>query len=332
MGQEKYKDDKFLHRLVYSSFAECANSAIIDFIMTKMEISNEKIAEIIPYKDNKILVDTMSNNIKMVKKIHSILGEKEFVHLSLESNNDNINAFEAAVKESIFSNFQYLASFEDIKAVYMNKENDKIRFRLVYHALTGCKNDDIFDAVLKEFNFDKTEIIKLMNFKYPPPAKKFGYGEYKYRTLNIVGQVISENTLNRLKKLLSLIGQKEFIQNVLMSDGNNVNGLEYAIKEKKIDIIQYLFSFDDIQKEYETNKELVWRCVFWMSHENYHDEYVASYLMKTLNLNEEKLRELQKFKCIRTESENADEYKYYYEYWNKSIDDDDVNLLLNGKK
>merc|ERR1712228_345598 len=182
----------------------------------------------------------------------------------------------------------------------------------------------IFDAVLKEFNFDKTEIIKLMNFKYPPPAKKFGYGEYKYRTLNIVGQVISEN---RLKKLLSLIGQKEFIQNVLMSDGNNVNGLEYAIKEKKIDIIQYLFSFDDIQKEYETNKELLWRCVYWMGYE--YDESVAWYLMKKLNLNEEKLRELQNFKCAKPEH---DDYDYEYNaYWSKSIDDNHVDLLLNGK-
>merc|ERR1712228_945191 len=178
-----------------------------------------------------------------------------------------------------------------------------------------------FDAVLKEFNFDKTEIIKLMNFKYPPPAKKFGYGEYKYRTLNIVGQVISENTLNRLKKFLSLIGQKEFIQNVLMSDGNNVNGLEYAIKEKKIDIIQYLFSFDDIQKEYETNEELIWRCVWWMSQNSHfykYDDSIASYLMKALNLNEEKLRDLQKFKCAKPNS--GDEYgNYYNKYWNKSI-------------
>merc|ERR1712228_416865 len=152
--------------------------------------------------------------------------------------------------------------------------------------------------------------------------------DFKYFKFNIIGQVIVENTLNRLKKLLSLIGQKEFIQNVLMSDGNNVNGLEYAIKEKKIDIIQYLFSFDDIQKEYAANKELIWRCVYHMSGKYDYDESVASYLMKSLNLNEEKLRELQKFKC--TKPGNADQYDI--KYWNETIDDKAVNLLLNGKK
>merc|ERR1711920_683876 len=102
--------------------------------------------------------------------------------------------------------------------------------------------------------------------------------------------VIENNKM--LKKMHSIIGQKAFIQSALFSDGDrNMNGLEYAIQEKKIDIIQYLFSFDEIQKEYATNKELVWRCVYTMTIRNYYDESVASNLLKTLNLNEEKLRE-----------------------------------------
>merc|ERR1712228_103310 len=148
---------------------------------------------------------------------------------------------------------------------------------------------------------------------------------------NIVGQVIYYQTLNRLKKLFEFIGQKAFIESVLISDGDNMNGLEYAIQKKKIDIIQYLFCFDDIQKEYASNKELIWRCVWWMSGGYRYDESVALYLMKTLDLNEEKLRELQKFKCAKPD--NADEYdRYYNKYWNYTIDDDAINLLLNGKE
>merc|ERR1712228_381501 len=116
-----------------------------------------------------------------------------------------------------------------------------------------------------------------------------------------------------------------------MGDGYNMNGLEYAIERKKIDIIQYLFSFDDIQKEYAPNKELTWRCAWYMS--RWYDESVASYLMKILDLNEERLRELQKFKCAQPDDYEPydDEFGYYYKYWNETIDDDDINLLLNGK-
>merc|ERR1712228_20806 len=141
--------------------------------------------------------------------------------------------------------------------------------------------------------------------------------------INIVEEVIKFNTLNILKKLFGLIGQTVFIQNALFSDGNNMNGLERAINEKKCDIIQYLLSFDEIQKEYETDKELIWRCVWRISYKSFYDESVALYLMEKLNLNEEKLRELQKFKCTKPENKP---------YWNMIIDDEAVNLLLNGKK
>merc|ERR1712228_975735 len=140
---------------------------------------------------------------------------------------------------------------------------------------------------------------------------------------NIVGQVILCNTFNRLKKLFETIGQKVFIQNVMKSDGHHRNALEWAISEKKFDIIQYLFSFDEIQNEYASNTDLIWRCVWWMSRKDYYNESVASYLMKELNLNEEKLKELQKFKCTKPENKR---------YWNYTIYDKAVNLLLNGKK
>merc|ERR1712228_286847 len=328
--KEKYKDDKFLYRLVYNLFVSYPVVGIIDFVMTQLNISNEKMIEMIQfdypnkkvkYSKKKILVEIISNNIAVLKKVHSILGDKEFINLALESDDSNINAFEQAMRSGKLSHFEYFASFEGIRAVYMNKESVKLRFRLLYHVLIGCRdNDGMTDIVLKKFDFDKAEIVKLINYSYPQDTgnEYYKYSPYKYDKHTIVGQVISENALNRLKKLLGLIGQKIFIQNVLISDDvYNRNGLEHAIVYKKFDIIQYFFSFDDIQKEYASNKEMIWMCMWYMSGRS-----VASYLMKTLNLNEEKLRELQKFKCTKPEN------KYY---WNKTINDKAVNLLLNGK-
>merc|ERR1712228_762344 len=241
--------------------------------------------------------------------------------MSLESDKFHSAAFEVAVEESKLSHFQFLTSFAGIKAFYKDKENEWMRFRLVYRTFVYCKNDEIVDAVLKEFNFDKTEIIKLINTE-------------KYNKENIVGSAMTEMyySLNRLKKLFELIGQKAFIENALKSDGFNKNYLEYAIANENLDFVQYLFSFDDIQKEYASNKELIWRCVWWMSRDYYrYDESIALYLMKTLNLNEDKLRELQKFKCAKPDNYDADDERYM-KYWNESIVDDAINLLLNGKE
>merc|ERR1712228_455052 len=100
---------------------------------------------------------------------------------------------------------------------------------------------------------------------------------------NIVAKVIFKNKLPRLQRLVEFIPKKQFIEQILNPDEENMNGLEYAIKLKKIDVIKYLFSFDDIKKEYMSNKELIWRSVFWMN--EYNDKSVVEYLTKALKLN-----------------------------------------------
>merc|ERR1712228_314002 len=123
----------------------------------------------------------MANEMTMLKKLHSILGEKQFVNCILEVGKANINAFEKAVKIGKLSHFQYLASCDGIRSVYNNKETAKLRYRLLYHLLAQCKNDEMIDVVFKEFDFDETEICTLINFKYPKPTKKFDqYNAYEY--------------------------------------------------------------------------------------------------------------------------------------------------------
>merc|ERR1712190_526419 len=96
-----------------------------------------------------------------------------------------------------------------------------------------------------------------------------------------------------LKKTCDVFGEKSFIQQVLLSDGCNKNAIEYAIEEKKLETVKYLLSFDAAKKAIVSNAELLWRCVFWMLRE--YDESIASYLLKELELNEEKLKGIQKF-------------------------------------
>merc|ERR1712228_630884 len=109
--------------------------------------------------------------------------------------------------------------------VQQKYKDDKLLYGLMHSSFAHCANVKIVDLVMQKMNITKDKLVELMNYK----------DEYY-----IIGQVIFYRTLNRLKKLFELIGQKAFIQNVLVSDGYNKNGLEYAIQRKKVDIIQYL--------------------------------------------------------------------------------------------
>merc|ERR1712228_800209 len=104
-----------------------------------------------------------------------------------------------------------------------------------------------------------------------------------------------------------------------MGDGLNLNGIDYAIYMERIDKVKYLMSFDEIKKEYEIKKHLRWRCVYWNSKR--YDESIASYLMKELDLNEEKLKDLQSYKYEKA----ADDQ---YDYSTKTISDEATAKLL----
>ena len=62
-----------------------------------------------------------------------------------------------------------------------------------------------------------------------------------------------------------------------------------------------------IVQEYVSNKELLWRCLYWVI--DCHDESVASYIMKELDLNEEKLKDLQLYKCKKPDEDQEVKYR-----------------------
>merc|ERR1712228_101697 len=106
------------------------------------------------------------------------------------------------------------------------------------------------------------------------------------------------------------------IKCVLKDDGNYQNGIEHAIKRQGMETIQFLFSFAETKKKYESNTELIWRCVYWAGYIRYYDKSVSSYLMKELSLDEDKLRDLQKFKYPKP-AKNGDDVREESQYWTK---------------
>merc|ERR1712228_584732 len=154
-------------------------------------------------------------------------------------------------------------------------------FRLLYILMIKIDDNKIVDEVLKALNFNGEIIGKYLNFHYPKTEQDFHQNALKFDQFQIIGRIIliKSNPLITLKKLSSLVAEKEFVKGALISDsGYNKNALEHAICKQKKNVIEYLMSFKDIKTECSTNKELVWRCIYWMD-KNY-NQSVAVYLMK----------------------------------------------------
>ena len=302
--QEKCKLDKFCYRLIYYALIWCANAQIIEFLMECLKVSNGKMIEFLTtyehpdtysrFRRNKIILNVIKcNSTRMLKKINSILGDKIFVDVLIEA-----GAVAHAIDRNSFSHFKYLMSLPMVAARYEgkdeNEETQKAMYRLLYFVFVRA-DDKLKDAVLSYFNFDDDTIAKMLKYKYPKEEIRDAFHGIEFHNWPIVGRVIFENTLDRLKEIARYYSEKQFVDHVVVPNGDNVNGVEYAIRKKKIDILEHLFSFNEIKSEYLSDKELIWRCVCWMNEA--YDESVAGYLVKELSLNQEKLKEIQAFKC-----------------------------------
>merc|ERR1712228_915062 len=194
----------------------------------------------------------------------------------------------------------------------------------LYILFVHCSNGEMIDEVLKALNFDKKVISEYIDYKYQNPKMQFDANAVKYDEWNIIGNILKLQTLNRLKRLTEFISEQQLIEGALVSDKNGKNGFEYALCKKQIDVVKFLMSFHEMKKEYVSNKELLWRCIYWMTVE--YDESIALYLMNVLNLNEAKLKELQSFQFSKSENDEKSVYS------DKKISDEVVTKLLDLKK
>eukprot|EP01083_Nonionella_stella_P179576 637918_1 len=86
-------------------------------------------------------------------------------------------------------------------------------------------------------------------------------------------------------------------------------------------IIQYVMSFEEIKNECVSNMEMLWRIVYWMNQSKC-DQALVKYMVSTLNLNEQKVKELQSFQCPKPITD------HYFTYWDKKIPDEAWIKLL----
>merc|ERR1712228_742737 len=133
-------------------------------------------------------------------------------------------------------------------------------FRISYIVLVRCDEDDAVDYVLKKLNFGPAMIAEVIKGQYSKTeqrdnkeaVKSFADFDAKH---NIFRQIIYKQTLNRLKKLESKIGEKALISCIVGMDNFNVTGFEYPLHANKADMIQYLIKFKEIKNLHAIKNE-----------------------------------------------------------------------------
>merc|ERR1712228_512735 len=169
-------------------------------------------------------------------------------------------------------------------------------FRISYIVLVRCDEDDAVDYVMEALNFDPAMIAEVIKGQYSKTeqrdneeaVKSFADFDTKH---NILRQIIYKQTLNRLKKLESMIGESALISCIVGIDNFNVTGFEYTLHANKADMIQYLIKFKeiknlhDIKNEDESVKKSIYRILHWMFIQN-EDNKIIETALKELNLSD----------------------------------------------
>eukprot|EP01084_Bolivina_argentea_P082326 149065_1 len=166
--------------------------------------------------------------------LKSILSKQSFIKHIFRSNGADQKCIEYAVKYSKLFIVKHLFEMKEIKEKY--KDNNDLIFRLCYFMFSLNKNKYLIDYLLSVLKITNEKVQQMTTYKYPKPTMKFGTKRnyITFHRYHLITQVIKHNKLAGLQKLVSIIGEKVFINNIFIDDDWNKNGLEIAFKDNKI--------------------------------------------------------------------------------------------------
>ena len=277
---------------------------VIDFIMNKMKITKKKMIDYMRYRynDNNDNNDKGKNelylsfkhysiitriievcNIGILRKLKSIIGDLEFVKLVFIPNGENINGVEKCIQMQKYKHLKYLLSFIQIENHYLFNDHQ------LYRIFLWCfmtKNEEIYNLTMKKLKITNKKIIKFMDYNYIENKKLsnlFATIHCKYDKYNVLDRVIWNNqTVQRLKDFVEIIGNEKFIEYIFIKNGFNMNGIEYCIKSKNVEMMNFIMSFKEIRKKAIKNPKILFGIIWWMSHIK--DDSMSLYLIRTLEL------------------------------------------------
>jgi len=315
----------------------------VDFVMKTLQISKETLHKLLPYQcsapTGKFAEDcwdyhnyhllskiTQKNTVGALQKMVSFIDdEKVFAEHVFIPDLRNVNVIERAIAMQKEETIQYVLSIKAVKIRYLAQDAIDLVWRTVFW-LFGTRNisEETMDFVLKELEISGEKLAGLLSHKCKVPQTKLADDAWQYHRYSVLGRAVQQNSTSVLRKLAVMIGETAFVEHIFNADALDMNGIEYCIAVQDLEMMEYMLSFEGIKEKCITDKDVLFRVVYWLYRAN--DEAMSHYVVAALGLDEVKLKELQKHQCVQPkEGEFAADACVY---WNEAISDEMVQEIL----
>ena len=309
--KEAYADnDDYIYRLLMVSISN-ENVNLIDHVLSELNISNEKVVSLIPYK-YKTDITEFSNHALLFHR-HTLLtytaayedptsiknfilriGAKALVDNIFVCDDWNQTALEKAVAYCRFNIIELFLSYDEIKDKYMN--DDRYLWRLCYVMLVICNDMKIQKYLLNNLKGVENKIKELVCQRYQYNDGEFGKNARLFGNYTIIGMIAYQRTVDDIKYVLSIVGDEAFCDGVLLRDAWEDNAIEGAIEKKDLNMVKAIFSVKCVTQRFMDDKDDLHSMLNKLS--SHFDESVAKYIIKELDLTESKLSEIKEYKDL----------------------------------
>ncbi len=271
-----------------------------------------KTTDSVTYNDKALITVALrgSNNICVCKKIIFIIGDDEFVNKLFVIDQLNINCIEYVIWKSKGLNaIKFIFGIKQLKEAVLN--NNELLFRIVY-LLFSKYNKDKFEYIQNVLSFNDEIYRKLLVYKSPQPTeekvKTFSRKARTYWDKSLVFACIMSGQMDKIKYFPQL-DVNIFIKEIFNSNENNLNAVEYIIKNKKYNILKYILSMGEIKIILNKNKNILFRILYWMFHR-------YDVLINELKIDDKIIISFLNYKIKKPENINyfSDNYYTYWSY------------------
>eukprot|EP01083_Nonionella_stella_P002406 6952_1 len=307
----KYKKDPFMFRLLLHLFVGNERKDFMDFVISLLGITKEKLVHMMTYRFPSNLVKphpkahpydryaiatailALEGTFQTFKRCISVIGEQAFINnVVFHVDGWNLNPMECALKHDKPKVIEYILSLEEVKGKYMSDEGELL-FRLMY-CLFGYGKPQTIDYVLSELEISSDKIKTLMKYKYPVLDRKYGADAEEYHLLTIIGNVVCKNTLDAFEKLVKIMGDTMMCEAVFSKDEYNKNAMQYAVENNKLEMVKYMLRKQEIKSKISNDENELYPIILQLNEDyNSNEETLGTYVMSELKVSQSMLSKLQ---------------------------------------
>jgi len=266
-------------------------------ICSLMILQNKKINDLMfvdKASGNNILhrVCTLGH-VRLFLFLESMMSPKQFIEHIFVSDISDVNAMEYAITNSNVTIVEHLVSMKEVQQHYQN--NDELIFRLCYNLFVLNSDHNLTESVLSALQISKDKVREMLSYKCPKQAAFDSNDDaVAYHKFNILVRVCYWGTMAHLQRFIAFVGEQAFIDNVFNLDGWNFDLMNSALMSKRMKVIEYVLSFEQIRNKYLTDRTLMLRLISSLNQDAVIKETeIVKYVVDNIGLTKDKLKEFK---------------------------------------